>query len=763
MKCPKCQHENEVDAKFCNKCGSKLEMLCPECGIANLPGSQFCKECGHNLIQPSEPAPKELSFDEKIEKIQKYLPKGLTDKILSQRDKIEGERKQVTVMFCDLEGFTPLVDKIGAEEAYSIMNQVYEILIHKVHDYEGTVNEMKGDGIIALYGAPIALEDAPQRAIRSAYSIHREMSRFSDKIKQEREGIQHLKMRIGIHTGPVVVGALGNDLRVEFKVVGDTVNLVDSLPEGAKGVLQAGSTIEREFDYELIRKVTALSEKELLSNLSILKDSELLYERGIYPQSTYVFKHALTQEVVYDSILNKRKKELHHKIADAMEETYKDRLDEHYESLAEHYITSENLEKGAEYCRLASRKAYKTTSLYDAIAYGEKWVDCLERLPLNEDLEKDIIDARATLGSYYMQVDRFVEAKKVVDPIVNIALEHDYKRRISQIYTTIGHSIFAIEDDYSKSIEYQEKALMIAEELNDIPSLSGATLGLGLTLAFNCEFERALYYLQKALDIYEAANSLSGISNLRSIISVHVYCNQGNTDLALQNSSEARRIAEECADIWAKARAHTAYGHSCHCKGYLREAEKNLLQAVSLNEKTNSLLWGSMANLFLGDTYFVMGEYQKSQNYFDKAALLLERLRFGISEKNLPKIHSTRAQVMQGNRDVNSERLYNYANENRIRCYDGRIARYVSEILLNIDEQDISQAEEWIKKAIEADEMNGIKWHLAQDYALYAELFKRKDDLPKAMENLNKAIEILKECGAVGWVEKYEKELAELS
>jgi len=135
--------------------------------------------------------PKDLSFDEKLDKIQRYLPKGLTDKILSQKDKIEGERKQVTVMFCDMEGFTSLVEKIGPEEAYTIMDQVYEILIHKVHDYEGTVNEMTGDGIMALFGAPIALEDAPQRAIRSAYSIHWEMTKFSDKIKQERGGSLH--------------------------------------------------------------------------------------------------------------------------------------------------------------------------------------------------------------------------------------------------------------------------------------------------------------------------------------------------------------------------------------------------------------------------------------------------------------------------------------------------------------------------------------------------------------------------------------------
>jgi class 3 adenylate cyclase len=229
MKCPKCQFGKADGMNFCGKCGAKLERFCPQCNFGNPSGYEFCGKCGHKLSPLSEIAVKELSFDEKLAKIQKYLPKGITEKILAQKDRIEGERKQVTVMFCDLQGFTRLSERLGPEDAYTIMDQVYEILIHKVHDYEGTVNEMTGDGIMALFGAPIALEDAPQRAIRSAHAIHREMTRFSDKMKQEKEGIAALKMRIGIHTGPVVVGTLGNDLRVEFKAVGDTVNLASRM------------------------------------------------------------------------------------------------------------------------------------------------------------------------------------------------------------------------------------------------------------------------------------------------------------------------------------------------------------------------------------------------------------------------------------------------------------------------------------------------------------------------------------------------------
>ncbi len=128
MKCLKCQTENPEGLKFCVECGKKLEIICLKCGFNNSPTFKFCGECGNDLTLPSGPITKELSFDEKLAKIQRYLPEDLTQKILAQRDKIEGERKQVTVMFCDMEGFTPLSEKLGSEETYSMMDQVYEIL-----------------------------------------------------------------------------------------------------------------------------------------------------------------------------------------------------------------------------------------------------------------------------------------------------------------------------------------------------------------------------------------------------------------------------------------------------------------------------------------------------------------------------------------------------------------------------------------------------------------------------------------------------------
>ncbi len=248
MKCPKCQLESPEGLIFCGKCGARLEIICPNCNFSNPSDFSFCGKCGNNLILPRAPIPKEISIDENLAKLQRYLPKELAQKILAQKGKIEGERKQVTVMFCDMAGFTSLTEKLGSVGIYALMDEVYEILIHKVYDYEWTVNELTGDGIMALFGAPIALEDAPQRAIQSALAIHREISMLSDQLKSKTK-IPPIRMRIGIHTGPVIVGTLGNDLRVEFKAVGDTVNLASRM----EGLAEPGTTYVTEDTYRLTK------------------------------------------------------------------------------------------------------------------------------------------------------------------------------------------------------------------------------------------------------------------------------------------------------------------------------------------------------------------------------------------------------------------------------------------------------------------------------------------------------------------------------
>ena len=226
MKCPQCQFENREEVKFCEECGAKLELECPRCRTKIPPNRKFCGECGHKLTEPSE-APV-VDFSEP----QSYTPKFLADKILTSRSSIEGERKLVTVFFADVANYTALSEKLDAEEVHQVMDGCFKILMDEIHRHEGTINQFTGDGVMALFGAPLAQEEHAQKACHTALSIQKSLSEYAEKIKKDYKVV--FQMRIGLNSGPVVVGSIGDDLRMDYTAVGDTTNLASRMESMAR-------------------------------------------------------------------------------------------------------------------------------------------------------------------------------------------------------------------------------------------------------------------------------------------------------------------------------------------------------------------------------------------------------------------------------------------------------------------------------------------------------------------------------------------------
>jgi hypothetical protein len=176
MKCPKCQFENRESAQFCSECGGKLEMVCLTCGKTNPSGSKFCDGCGQDLREQVYVPPIDYS------KPKSYTPQFLADKILTTRSSIEGERKLVTVLFADVANFTSLSEKLDPEEIHQIMDGCFRILMDEIHKYEGTINQFTGDGVMAIFGAPIAHEDHAQRACYAALSIQDALADYGERV-----------------------------------------------------------------------------------------------------------------------------------------------------------------------------------------------------------------------------------------------------------------------------------------------------------------------------------------------------------------------------------------------------------------------------------------------------------------------------------------------------------------------------------------------------------------------------------------------------
>lgn len=243
MTCPKCQLENREEAIFCRSCGASLvsDISCPNCEASNPPDSKFCEKCGRNLKPPKANPP--LKYSEP----RSYTPKFLSDKILKTRSSTAGERKLVTVFFADVANYTSISEKIDPEEVHQMMDGCFKILMDEIHKYEGTINQFTGDGVLALFGAPVAHEDHAQRACYAALSIQKSIKEYGDKIQKDT-GVE-FKLRIGLNSGPVIVGSNGDDLRLDYTAVGDTTNLASGMESKA----QTGSVLVSENIYKFTR------------------------------------------------------------------------------------------------------------------------------------------------------------------------------------------------------------------------------------------------------------------------------------------------------------------------------------------------------------------------------------------------------------------------------------------------------------------------------------------------------------------------------
>ena len=222
MRCPRCQAQNREGVRFCEECGARLALTCRSCGAEVLPDKKFCGACGARLtseVVASFASPRA------------YTPKHLAEKILTSRSALEGERKQVTVLFADLKGSLELLADRDPEDARKLLDPVLERMMEAVHRYEGTVNQAMGDGIMALFGAPLAHEDHAVRACYAALRMQDSIKRYGDELRRA-VGIP-VQIRVGLNSGEVVVRSIGSDLRMDYTAVGQTTHLAARMEQAA--------------------------------------------------------------------------------------------------------------------------------------------------------------------------------------------------------------------------------------------------------------------------------------------------------------------------------------------------------------------------------------------------------------------------------------------------------------------------------------------------------------------------------------------------
>src|SRR6266851_1138787 len=261
MKCPKCQHENPATARFCEECAARLIIGCPNCGNQVSATAKFCPECAHPLMpvagEPRFASPKD------------YTPQHLANRILAAKANLDGERKQVTVLFADIKGSTELIADRDPEDAQKLIDPVLERMIEAVHYYEGTVNRVMGDGIMALFGAPLAHEDHAMRACHAALRMQETVKRYADNVHRSH-GLS-VTIRVGLNSGEIVVCDIGNDLHTHYTVVGQTVHLAARMEQMANpgSVLATADTFRLAEGYIGVRLLGPVAVRGLADQVEI--------------------------------------------------------------------------------------------------------------------------------------------------------------------------------------------------------------------------------------------------------------------------------------------------------------------------------------------------------------------------------------------------------------------------------------------------------------------------------------------------------------
>jgi class 3 adenylate cyclase/tetratricopeptide (TPR) repeat protein len=1112
MKCPKCQFENPEDSNFCLECGQKLEKTCPQCEKVLLISAKFCNECGHTLTKLKETPLVDYSEP------QSYTPKHLADKILTTRSSIEGERKLVTVFFADVANYTSVSEKLDPEEVHQIMDGAFKILMDEIHKYEGTINQFTGDGVMALFGAPVAHEDHAQRACYAALSIQKAMGEYGDKIGKDT-GVE-FRMRVGLNSGPVIVGAIGDDLRMDYTAVGDTTNLgsrmegmarpgavlvsgnthrlvreffefeslgkievkgkkepqeafelikagevatrigasvargltrfvgrknsmtalldafdkvksgsgqvvgllgeagvgksrlllemrnmlpqgeysylegrclqyggsmaylpvldilrsyfdikegdreflikkkmgekilgldeklkgvippfqsllslkvddeefvklepkekrektfealrdmlirksherplilavedlhwidktseeflnyftgwlakapillillyrpeythawgsksyytkvgldqlgtnssgelvkaileegeaapelrqlildraagnplfmeelthtllengsierknekyvlngkasdiqvpdtiqgiiaarMDRLEENLKRTMQVASVIGRDFAFRILQAITEMRE-ELKSCLLNLQGLEFIYEKNLFPELEYIFKHALTQEVAYNSLLLKRRKEIHDRIGSAMEELYVERLEEFYEMLAYHYARSDNLEKACRYSRLSGEKAEANYSHREAFDFYKSARDLLNKLPETAENKKEKIEVLYLMGRTLSLLGFPEGALGMLQEGERLSKELGNEWYLARFYNLIGF-YYSFKGDPQLGMKYSEDAFKEARKNRDIELMAPLAFGLFTSYSPAGEYYKIADMAPEVIDLIEKAESESDFFSMSTTpySMLCSYCGQAMMSLGAFDKGKpflekALGNAAKMNDLIALGHVETIYGHFYIAKGDWEPSKEHFEKGIKHGEEAKFAIISAISWSGLGFTCAMLGDPETGKRHAEKGLKIHREsgveMFLSLAHYQLGWIHLSLGDLKNA-RSLAKEAL-RLSQKNNEKAIEGSSWLLLGAILGKTEPLQIDKAEGCLLKGIEICKELKTKAH-SLGYLHLGQLYLNVGEKEKAIENLKNAEGMFREMGMDYWLGK---------
>jgi tetratricopeptide (TPR) repeat protein len=576
----------------------------------------------------------------------------------------------------------------------------------------------------------------------------------------------------------VLAGERGNyhlEKKVERTQVPATVQAVlaariDRLPLEEKQLLQSAAVIGKDVPFSLLQAIAELSGEELRRGLTHLQGAEFLYETSLFPDLEYTFKHALTHEVAYGSLLHERQRSLHAPIVEAIEKLYSDRLTEQVERLAHHAARGEVWDKAVIYLRQAGAKADARSAFREAASYFEQALTALVHLPETREMREQAIDLHlnlrislAALGEH----ERVLEHLRAAEPLANALGD---KRRLAWVHAYIARGLLA-QGEYEEAIAADERAIAMARTLDDYGLEVMATLHLGWAYCGLGNYSKAVEALRRNLVpvdspvVHERFGGI-GLPFAFSRTSVTLsLAERGDFGEAVARCTEAIYIAEAVRHPYSVTVTYRGMGHLHLRRGDLHQATLALEHALEMCQGVDSPPLFHAVSSALGYAYALSGRST------DAISLLEEAVKRPVTGPNhegqsLRTVWLSEAYLL-GGREADAraaaQRALDLARQHKERGNEAYTLRLLGEIAAREDPLDIGKAEDHYRRALALAEALGMRPLIAHCYVSLGELYQRNGDLRLAKEHLNKGIAMMRDMGMGLWLQKAERELKECS
>jgi len=569
-----------------------------------------------------------------------------------------------------------------------------------------------------------------------------------------------------------VLSTKASEIQVPDTIQGIIAARMDRLEDNLKRTMQVASVIGRDFAFRILQTITGMSE-ELKSCLLNLQGLEFIYEKNLFPELEYIFKHALTQQVAYNSLLLKKRKELHESIGTAIEELYPDRLEEFYEMLAHHYARTDNLEKAYQYLKLSGDKTSGHYANKEAFYFYREALKTLKQMPENEESRKRIIEVLLLMESPMKLLAYPEDSLQILEEGELLAKEYGDLRSLAILYSNIGlcHSF---KGDSKQGMRYAEYCFDMAAKIEDIELMAPTAFNLCSSYAITGEYVRTVQVAPRVLALLEKTGRESdafGVAfnfNLYSALSAYY----GNATGLLGNFKEGEALCEKALrfvqntdNLYSLGFVELMYGLVYIAKGDGENAVNHLQKAVAYGEEGQIIPVVSLASGLLGWGYRLLGNLETARQYIEKGLQIQEDTGLAML-MSLNKVALSMVHFDLG--DLDSARMCAEEALELARGNDEKWPLAMSWIFLGMvlgkaDKSQCNQAEEYMLQGIKLYNKWKLRPLCSEGYLYLGELYADTGQKGKALENLKRAASEFQEMGMDYWLSRTQEVLERVS